>query len=161
MPGYGRQIIGVVGNSIGLIATDFEDARWKVGGCTLDWLSVAAVSGSDVVLTGGTTVVIGQKYVPLGTVMNLLTSGANAGKYAPYNSAGTHGEAALTRDSVLMTEDWLQNAPMALTTNYATDYFGGLQAGTVWFARLQIGGAGQPTQAAFEAAFPGILYARM
>ncbi len=155
MPGYGRTVIGVVGNSVHLIASDFEDAIWKVGGCTLDWDSVA-VQGSDVPLTGGTTVLAGQKYVPMGSVMCLLTSGPQAGKYAPYASGGSHGEQTVDETSVLMEEDWLENAPFALTTNYATDYFGGLRGGTVWRARLLVAGSGQPSLATFRAAFPQI-----
>jgi hypothetical protein len=161
---FGRTVIGVVGTDIMVIATDFHDATWKPGGITVDWDKVTAVAGADVVLTGGTTVPIGAKYIPAGTVMNVLTGGATAGYYAPYASGGADGQQTLSRDSVILNTDLIQEAPFALTTHSNTDNVGGLQGGTVWKARLQVatvGTATKPTFTAFEAAFPDIKYAVM
>lgn len=72
------------------------EPTWKVGGATVDWTSVPAASGSDTTLADGQVIPAGVQYIRYGTVMCRLTSGANAGKFAPYNAGGSAGEENLT-----------------------------------------------------------------
>ena len=169
MSDYGQQThIVTIGNSLSIIATGFADVIWKLGAITIDWASVPAVSGADVVLPGGSTVPIGQKYIPAGTVLVQETSGANTGKYGPYNSNVGTTDGRQTLDATrrgqcfILPEDLTQN-PIggALVAGNASDHPGVIEAGTVWKSRLQIGGSEQPTLANFLLAFPGIRFATM
>lgn len=166
MPTYGRQDLGTVGNSLKVLATDMSNARWKVGGATIDWAKVAAVSGADVVLTGGTTIPIGQKYIPAGTVMVKITSGGTAGYYGPADTTATDGrqtvDATRRSEVFVLNEDWAQNPQAgALVSSQATDHPPLFDGGTVWRSRLHIGGTNEPTLANFLAAFPAIDFASM
>lgn len=158
---YGQQTIGVVGTSVQLLASGFHDVRWKVGAITLDWSKVVAVV-ADTTLTGGTTIKAGQKYIPMGTVLlKELAGAANPGYYAPYNSADTFGlgtmDATRIGEVFLVNEDIAENPPMGLIGGAATAHPPGLDGGTVWKARLQVGSAGQPTWAMFFAALPNVV----
>jgi hypothetical protein len=48
---------------------------YKVGGVTIDWSSVTAVSGSDVTLPDGSVIKIGQKYLRYGQILTKITTG--------------------------------------------------------------------------------------
>ena len=88
MPSYGPVTLNTVGNSLQLLATEAAAARWKVGGVTIDWATVAAVSGADVVRPGGTTIKIGEKYLPCGTIIAKITA---SGKYGPHRTNAADG----------------------------------------------------------------------
>lgn len=47
--------------------------RPKVGGTTVDWSKVAAVSGSPVTLPDGTVIPVGKKYLRYGTILTKIT----------------------------------------------------------------------------------------
>jgi hypothetical protein len=49
--------------------------KYKAGGGTIDWSTVAAVSGSDVTLPDGSVIKIGQKYLRYGQVVSKITTG--------------------------------------------------------------------------------------
>lgn len=154
MSDYGRSVIGVVGRSVQLIASDFQDVIWKAGGITIDWdLYTALVA--PVTLTGGTTIAAGEKYIPIGSVV--LEN--DDGYYGPYDAAAEDGRDALARGKCyLVNEDWTENTPLGLVQGAASDHPGVFNAGTVYKARLKVGGAGQPSWEMFEAAFPMINY---
>lgn len=49
--------------------------KYKAGGITIDWGTVAAVSGSDVTLPDGSVIKIGTKYLRYGQVVAKITTG--------------------------------------------------------------------------------------
>lgn len=161
MPSYGYTNIGTVGNSVNLIASDFEDVRWKPGGITIDWTKVTAVS-VDTVLTGGTTILAGQKYIPVGTVMVKVTA---TGLYGPADTSASDGRQTLDATSrgkaFLLNEDVSQNSPLGLVQGNASDHPGVFDTGTIWKALLKVGDTNQPTLNNFLLAFPGIAFAEM
>jgi hypothetical protein len=66
----------------------------KIGGVTIDWNTVAAVSGSPVILPDGSTIAVGQQYLGAGQVIGLITSTANSGTigmYGPYDPTASDG----------------------------------------------------------------------
>jgi hypothetical protein len=154
MPTWGRQDLGTVGTSIQLIASDFHDVGWKPGGVTIDWDTVTAV-GADTLLTGGSTIKAGEKYIPMGEILAKITA---SGKYGPHRTNAVDGRQTLTPGSCwLMNEDWAQNPVQgSLVTSAATDHPPVFNRGTVWQSRLKVGGANEATLAQLLAAMPGI-----
>lgn len=128
----------------------------KPGGVTIDWSAVSTTGDGTVTATGGVPIPSGVKYIDLGTTLLKETGGGNAGLYAPANTAGANGlqtvdgtrrgEAFVTDRLVLETEDH---------SNHLGEVF---DQGYVFKDRLKIGGTGQPTEANFEAMFPGISF---
>lgn len=155
MSTYGRQDLQTVGTSIHLIASDYHDVVWKPGGITIDWTTVTAVAGADVVLVGGTTIKIGEKYLAMGEILAKITA---SGKYGLHRTNAVDGRQTLVRgECYLLDEDWAQNATGgALVNPTATDHPPVFDTGTVWRARLQVGGANQATFTQFAAAFPNV-----
>lgn len=72
MGSYGRQTFGQVGFPLS-VAADLEDVDWKAGGITLDWSTVAAVSGSDVTWNDGNVVKVGAKALRYGQILTKIT----------------------------------------------------------------------------------------
>jgi hypothetical protein len=73
--GYGKRDLERIGRRIQVSADGLPD--WKTGGITVEWGLVPAVSGADVVVPDeGTTIKIGEKYLPWGLV--LCEIGANS-----------------------------------------------------------------------------------
>lgn len=68
MAGFGREVIGTVGGSIQVCA---NNAEWKVGGVTIDWGTVTAVS-ADTELMDGFTVADGKKYLRYGQFVTMI-----------------------------------------------------------------------------------------
>jgi hypothetical protein len=60
-------------------------------------------------------------------------------------------------ESFILDETVLQNGPLSFGAG-ATDHPDVLFGGRVWKARIKMGGANQPTQAAVEAAFPRLVW---
>jgi hypothetical protein len=73
MSSFGRSVIAQVGSGNRVSVDGRPD--YKVGGVTLDWSSVAAVSGSAVTLDDGITIAIGEKYLPRGQVITKISNG--------------------------------------------------------------------------------------
>lgn len=152
--GVGRQVIGTIGGFLQLTA-DGEPVP-KVAGVTIDWATVAAVSGSDVTLSDGQVIKVGEKYLRYGQVVCRITSG---GKYGPYDPAAADGrEAAPVRGrAFLVNRTALQIEPM-------DEYPEVIEGGRVYRARiiqseavahtLALG----PTFAELNAAFPDLRY---
>lgn len=161
MPDYGQQTLGIVGSSLQLIASGLSNVRWKVGGITIDWATVTAV-GVDTVIGNGTTVKAGQKYIPMGTVLAKITA---SGKYGPADTSVSDGRqtvgSAQRSNAFLLNEDLVQNPPLGLIQGNASDHPGVFDGGTIWRARLLVGGTNQITMANFLLAFPAIDFADM
>lgn len=151
MPDYGYYSIGAVGNSVQVIASDFANVRWKVGGVTIDWDTVTAVA-DDVTLPNGTVIKKGEKYIPAGTVLAKITA---SGKYGPADTTETDGRQALARGACyLLNEDVAQNPILSLVATGSSDHPGVFDGGTVWNDRLHVGGTNEPTLANLLAAMP-------
>lgn len=131
-----------------------HDSLWKAIGITIDWSTVAAVSGADVTLKDDTKVVVGDKYLRYGQVLCKITA---SGKYGPYDPAAADGRQTLARgDAVIL------NATIVLSElgNRDEEHFGALEGGSVWKDRLVQAGTGTaslaagPQLAGLLAAFP-------
>ena len=65
---YGRNVIATIGSDIQLIAGD--PTIWRPAGCTIDWTTVAAVSGSDYTIPIEKTLVkVGNQFLRYGQVL--------------------------------------------------------------------------------------------
>jgi hypothetical protein len=152
---FGRTVLGVVGTSIQLLA-DGRQGDKPVGGITIDWSTVAAVSGSDAVLSDSVTVKVGSSYLRYGQVICKITA---SGKYGPYDPAATDGRQTLARGSA-----WLLNRTV-VNNDPKADYPDVINGGTVYKARLIQAGTGAaslaagPTLANLESTFPKLDYA--
>lgn len=150
---FGRTVLGTVGSSVQLIADG--NGRHKIGGVTVDWATVAAVSGSDVTVNDGVVVKIGSKYLRYGQVLTKITA---SGKYGPYDPAASDGRQTLARgDCYLVNRTVVNEDPRS-------DYPEVIDGGRVWFDRLIQAGTGTaslaagPTKANLETAFPTLTY---
>jgi hypothetical protein len=162
MPSYGPQTLQTVGNARQLIASGLENVRWKVGGITMDWATVPAVTGSDVVLLNGTVIKVGEKYLPMGTIVSKITV---SGKYGPARTNAADGREVLTRsECFLLNEDISENAPAstgAIVQGMPSDHPPVFDGGTIWKSLLKVGGTNEVTLANFLIAFPAIDFASM
>lgn len=68
MSTYGRQLLGTSGRPIMVAASETEDIDWKIGGITLDWALITAVSVLTTLLDD-TVVAIGQKFLRYGQIL--------------------------------------------------------------------------------------------
>lgn len=156
MSSYGRTATGTVATSLQVLADGRTDGM-KVGGITIDWATVTAVSGSDVTLNDGTVIKIGDKYLRYGTIIDLIASTANGGtvgKYGPANTAATDGRQTLARG-----ESYILNSTVVMS-DLGSDNPAVFDEGTAYHARLltneAVGSAGNPTDANVLAAFPAV-----
>jgi len=151
---YGRTVIGGIARSLQVTADGTP--KMKAGGVTIDWSTVAAVSGSDVTLNDGTVVPVGAKYLRYGQVITLITASS---KYGPYDvSPVNDGRQTLARGKCFILNETVVN------DDPKSDHPPVLDGGRVWKGRLIMttGTASLtagPTVANFEAAFPQISYA--
>ena len=149
----GRQVLGTIGGYLQLSADGSPVA--KVAGITIDWATVAAVSGSPVTLNDGTTIAVGEKYLRYGQVVCKITTG---GKYGPYDPAAGDGRAVLTRGACYALNR------TALAAEMMDEYCEAIEGGRVWRARLIQSEAVAhtlalgPTFAEVVATFPGFYF---
>jgi hypothetical protein len=92
MSGIGRQILESTGRPIQALAV-LEGADWKVGGVTIDWSTVTAVS-ADTTLSDETVVRNGDKYLRYGQVIGRI-AGAEV-QTIEFTGGPTSGGATLT-----------------------------------------------------------------
>jgi hypothetical protein len=153
MSTFGRRQVATVGRSIRLSA-DGKPVM-KHAGVTIDWSTVAAVAGADVVLSDGVTVYIGEKYLRYGQVITKITA---SGKYGPYDPGAADGRQTLTIGNVFVVNQTMKE------TDLHSDHPEALYGGLVWKDRLLQSGVGAaslaagPTLANFIAALPQIEY---
>lgn len=69
----GRQVLGG-GTGYPILLSFDGNPLAKAGGLTIDWTTVAAISGSDLVTTEGYTVKVGAKYLRYGQVLTKITT---------------------------------------------------------------------------------------
>lgn len=155
-PQYGSPIGGTLG-----VLADPGTARRKIGGLTLDWSTVAAVSGAAVTTPDGIVVPIGQKYLPVGTVLVRITA---SNKFGP--AATSAGGATAATDGRQTIDNTRIGDVYVLNENVleaeSGDVIGNvIDAGVCYKARMKCAGNGQPTFAQLAAACPGISYAQV
>lgn len=147
--GFGRVPLGTVGSSVTVSADGSPMA--KIGGITIDWSTVAAVTGSDVTLNDGMVVKVGEKYLRYGQVVTKITA---SGQYGPYDPAAADGRQTLT-----VGEAFILNRT-ALEAEPADQHPEAIYGGRAWLARIiQVGTgtaslAAGPTLANLKATFP-------
>jgi len=151
--GVGRQVVGTIGQSNSLSA-DGRPLR-RLGATTVDWSTVAAVTGSDVVLSDGQVIKVGEKYLKVGQVLCQITTG---GKYGPYDFAAVDGRATVARSKCCIVDR------VAVNTEPLDEFPSVLIGGVIWKERL-VATAGThslangPTFTELEAALPQLEYA--
>lgn len=140
------------------VLANTNSARSKVGGLTIDWSTVAAVSGSAVTLDGQ-VIPIGKKYLPYGTVLVQITASRL------YGPAATNAGGATAASDGRQTIDATRRGAVFVLDRTITEDDDGIHIGEVFDAgvahkaRIKCGAAGQPTYANLEAALPGLTYA--
>jgi hypothetical protein len=75
MSTYGMSVIETVGKSVQVTADGRPES--KVGGISIDWATVAAISGSDVTWNDGTVMHVGDVGLRYGQVVCMITNPAN------------------------------------------------------------------------------------
>ena len=156
MSSYGRQTLNTTGSPLQISADGLAD--WKSGGVTIDWSTVPA-AGADTTFASGLVLKAGQQGLPAGTVLAQITA---SGKYGPVaTNAGGATAATDGRQTIafgacgILNEDLLEFGPIGLGYGSGpSDHTGLIEGGLIWPARLQVGGAGQPTLAQLVAALP-------
>lgn len=148
---YGRQVLGVVGSTYQVSADGNPIA--KIGGCTIDWTTVGAVSGSDVTVGDGQVIKVGSKYLRYGQIICKITA---TGYYGPWDIAASDGRQLLARgDCYIVNRTILNGDPK-------DDYPEAIDGGRIWMARVIQSGVAThtlalgPTLAEFLAAFPRV-----
>ncbi len=90
---FGRKTgLGTTGNPIQLNADGRTDG-YKMAGITLDWATVAAVTGAPFTTADGKVVAVGDKYIRYGKVLTKITA---SGKYGPASTGAVDGRQTLT-----------------------------------------------------------------
>lgn len=120
--------------------------EWKAGSTEIDWSTVAAVSGSDLVLAGDQlTVPIGQKVLVAGQFMCEITA---TGLYGPYDPAASDGRQTPAAGKCgILNMTVLEKGVLGITAGNTTS--GNLiEGGRVWYARLRQSVAATHTLAA-------------
>lgn len=152
MPAYGRQIIGSTGSPVEVTAEG--NPPRPATGITLDWSTVPAAT-VVATLTDGTPVAIGDKVLEFGTVLTQITA---SGKYGPFASGAADGRQNVARSAVYILNMTTREKDAAGLLATASDFPDVIAGGLVWKTRIKMGGAGQPTVAAVEAALPLLRY---
>lgn len=158
---YGPQTVDTVGWGDVLSADGKPEV--KIDGITIDWTTVAAVSGSPVTLPDGRVIPVGTKYLARGQTVVRITSvvnGSTVGMYGPYDptTPATDGRQTLTAngDCYLLNHATVQGDPKG-------DNPQAIYGGRVWQARvLNTGGSahsltGGPTLAEIKSTFPRLV----
>lgn len=147
---YGRKVLESTGRQIMVSADGQPD--WKAGGITIDWSTVAAVSGSDVTTPDERLVVIGKKYLRFGQVLNRISA---SGKYGPADTTLSNGQETTGGGS----QSFILNETV-LEDDAGSDHPAVFDGGLVWPARIIAGTGNAPTLAAVLAALPRLSFAK-
>jgi hypothetical protein len=121
-------------------------AIYKPGGFTAKWSGVTAVSGTDVVLEDGQTILIGEKYLRYGQVIVEDTDGT----FIP----ATDLTPLVPGRCFVLDYTVTDQEPNSPNFGGASD-----NMSPAFKARLLVGDTGQPTWEDFYAAFPNITFA--
>jgi hypothetical protein len=149
MATYGQNTIASIGRSIQVSADGSPE--WKHIGVTIDWTTVAAVAGSDVVFLDGVLVQIGEKALRYGQVLTKITA---SGKYGPYDPGATDGRQLLVNGEAFILNE------TAREDDVASDHPAVIAGGLVFLSRIIQSGVAAaslalgPTLANLLATFP-------
>lgn len=160
MTGYGRTLQTPTAGVPIAALFNLDRVQWKPGGATIDWDTVAAVSGSTTLLDN-TVVTDGNKYLRYGQVMSQISA---TGYYGPYDSDATDGRQRIDSEHSYILNETLVKDGFGGFTTYNNLNVGLFNAGTVWRKRILYSSgahslASGPTLAEFKAAFPLIRFA--
>lgn len=161
MGSYGPQTLSLK-TSNGLRVSADGNPEWHAVGITIDWATVAAVSGSPVTLNDGLVIPIGEKYLRYGQTLIRITTG---GKWGPYDPGASDGRELLVRGAAVILDETVLEKGMVpgVSTGGATDHPGVIEGGVVWFDRVMNTGAaahtlvGGPTKTELLALFPRLI----
>ena len=134
--------------------------RFKTGGVTIDWSTVAFVTGAPVTLADEVVVPVGDQYLRYGQVITKITA---SGKYGPYDPAAADGRQLLNRGECYLVNVTSLQSPASGVGAIASDHPTVIEGGMIWRDRL-IATAGAaslangPTFATLEAALPLMRY---
>lgn len=92
MSSYGDSSLGTLGGALKVCADGHPEM--KVGGVTIDWSTVAAVTGSDVTLNDGTVIEVGKKFLRYGTITTII--GVAEVQTVTFTGGPTAGTATIT-----------------------------------------------------------------
>jgi hypothetical protein len=161
---YGRNLLTTDVIAPTRVTSDGEP-DFKTGGITIDWTTVAAVSGSDVSLPDGSIVRIGTKYLRYGQIVTKITA---TGKFGPYDPAAVDGRQTLARgNAFIMDETVTEYSAGVGAISTRNDQFGSaIEGGSLFVDRVLNSGGGAaslaagPTLANVEATFPRARWVR-
>jgi hypothetical protein len=125
MATFGRTIFETVGKSIQVTADGRPEM--KTAGVTVDWATVAAITGADVTWMDGVVVRVGEKGLRYGQVLCKITA---SGKYGPYDPAAADGRQTLAPGDVYIVNESFRE------DEAASDHPPVLCGGVVWKNRL-------------------------
>jgi hypothetical protein len=125
MSTFGQTTLATIGRTPKVTADGCPEM--KVAGVTIDWSTVAAVAGADVVLSDGLTVYIGEKYLRYGQVLCRITA---TSKYGPYDFAAVDGRQLLAPGECFVLNETVKE------NDRASDHPPVLCGGKVWKDRL-------------------------
>ena len=153
---FGRKAnLATTGNPVEVIA----DGRYhgmKLGGVTIDWTTITAVSGSDATLADGTVVKIGDKYMRYGTVLAKITTG---GKYGPSKTNAADGRQTLTRGSCYILNSTVVESELGSDHPPVFDNSTGIYLDRLLTNEAEAA-VNNPTEANVLAAFPSVVVFR-
>lgn len=147
MSTYGPNTIYQGGRGVMALKTIGGDYAPKVGGVTIDWATVVAVS-VDTTLADGRVVKAGDKYLRYGQVLTRITA---SGKFGPYDAAtpATDGRQTLTPgECFILNETVVMSDP-------GSDHPAVFDAGTVYRERIT-DVTNAPSIANLRTAFPRV-----
>jgi hypothetical protein len=147
---FGRRSVDTAGRSIQVSADGKPEM--KSAGVTIDWLTVTAITGSDVTWLDGVIVKVGEKALRYGQVLVPITA---SGLYGPYDPAAADGrQLAPARDTTFVVNESIREDEME--SNHPPV----LDGGKCFRDRIIQSGAGAaslaagPTLANLQAALP-------
>jgi hypothetical protein len=161
---YGRNLLTTDVIAPTRVTSDGEP-EYKTGGITIDWSTVAAVSGSDASLPDGSIVRIGTKYLRYGQVITKITA---TGKFGPYDSAAADGRQLLARGNAFIMDETVTefSAGMSGISTRNDQYGSAIEGGSLFIDRVIQSGVGAhslaagPTLAELETVFPRARWVR-
>lgn len=141
MSTYGREVFDKIGSGITVSADGAP--KFKAGGITIDWASVADVDANYVFLNED---YMDGKFLRYGTALGRITAATDTtkvGKYVPFGATVAGGTIAKTKGNVVVLNESVHESQRA------SDHLGGaMEGGRVYARRILVTGLGDGTAAA-------------